>query len=250
MTLSTLLRPFKSSVPQVAPSINYMPVFYLGKRRSGQPACQVEEHLDYLQKHRCPVDKVTLILNADKSSQVVEFSKLVGKYKPYYTDLKVIVRENQGFSYGGWHSGVNSSLAAGESYDYFLIEDDYIPNSPDFLDIFYSKLDDKTSYVCLKVLDTNGQPHPAHSIGLLNGAAARKAYSVGASPVLYEPSPWGYAAGEYNQVHFLDDLNRLGYGITDIADRYSVPFESIDKSIRELGVPGALAPIVPVGYNG
>ena len=230
-------------------SVTYISVFYMGARRSAGPACHVKEHLDFLSSVNAPVDKVVLVLNAESKDDIINFAKEVRPYKPYYTKLSVIVRQNQDFSYGGWNSAIDASIKAGEISDYFLMEDDYVPDTADFLDRFYEKMGPKVAYVCPKILNGHGQPHAAHSVGLLNGAVARLMVERHGSPLLIAPAH-NYPGVEWNQVHFLDNMTTRGYQIQDISDRHSVPFSDLNRKIIELGVENAIAPIVPVGYNG
>lgn len=230
-------------------SVNYVAVFYMGSRRSAGPACHVADHLDYLQENNCKIDKVTLVLNAESKEQIAEFSKLVQGYKPYYTELHVLIRQNMDFSYGGWNDAVTRSVKNGEIYDYFLTEDDYIPNMQNFLDPFYEQMTDRTAYVCCKVLEGHGQPHAAHSVGLLNGEAASLMVKRNGSAINIAPAH-NYPGVEWNQVHFLDELTGRKYLLKEISGDYSVPFSDLSNNFIELSNPKGLAPIVPVGYNG
>lgn len=230
-------------------SITYISVFYMGSRRSAGPACHVREHLEFLSSVNAPVDKVVLVLNAESKEHIASFAKEVKPYKPYYTKLSVTIRQNIDFSYGGWNSAIDASIRNGEITDYFLMEDDYVPGIDNFLDPFYDKMTGRVAYVCPKILDGHGQPHAAHSVGLLNGEVARLMVKYNGSPLKIAPAH-NYSGGEWNQVHFLDDMTTRAYKIKDIADDYSVPFSGLRGEIIELGVPNAVAPIVPVGYNG
>jgi hypothetical protein len=221
----------------------------MGERRSAGPACHVRDHLDFLSNANAPLDRVVLVLNADSKDDIVNFAREVQPYKPYYTDLSVIIRNNQDFSYGGWNSAIDASVRAGNETDYFLMEDDYVPAVDNFIDIFYERMTDGVAYVCPKILDTHGQPHAAHSVGLLSGEAARLMVKHHGSPLLIAPAH-NYSGVEWNQVHFLDNMTASGYKISDIADRYSVPFSGLHQDTIELGQQNAVAPIVPIGYNG
>lgn len=177
------------------------------------------------------IDRVTLVINADTGEEVQRFLKAVRSYKPFTHEVKVMVRPNIGFSYGGWASAVNACIENDEGFThYFLIEDDYVPCEPNFIDVFNSKMIDGIGYVCQKLSHEGWkqlfgiQTHAGASCGLLLGEAAEKAYEKYGSALM------AVDANEYNdallqsQVHFLDFVTELGYGIADVADKSSAPF--------------------------
>jgi hypothetical protein len=172
-------------------------------------------HLESLRKMEAPVDRVTVVVNADEPSEIIRASRVLGQYKNYYTELKVLIRHNVGHSYGGWNDAVNACIREGQEFDrYFLIEDDYIPVVPDFVDPFAKAWKENTGYVCQKVSLWHGQPHAGASSGLLMNHVAKASYEKNGSVFSVRPSV-KYIEGEWNQIHFLDFITDMGYEIHD-----------------------------------
>lgn len=236
--------------------INYVVACYLGPRRSTGPAGEVfiKRHLEYLEENNVPLSRVSVVLSADNSEQVVRAQPSMKKVKDYYTDIKLFIRHNVSYSYGAWSDTINSSIQNGEDIDYFfLIEDDYLPARPDFLDILMSRLDEETAFVCQKVFEQPSvggvSTHAAVSNGMLSGRLAKNVYEQFESVFEIVPA-YNYPQAERNQVNFLNNISSAGYKFTDVSDECSVHFlehkvggDPIIKIIDEDSGPPLLLPI-------
>jgi hypothetical protein len=237
------------------PRINYIVVCYLGERRleSGlTPSILIRKHLETLRDFNAPVDKVSIVINADSPEQVVEAASVIEEYQPYYTKSKIYSRRNVGHSYGGWADTIDHCIWSGEHYDYFfLIEDDYIPARPDFLKVFTSSMDEGVGYICQKVEDreARGKRHAGMSAGLLPWEPARQAYSKNGSAFRVIPSI-NYFEAEKNQIGFLDNITDLQYRIVDVSDKCSTIYVEKDpdgfKRYIEYGNPDLPATLAPL----
>jgi hypothetical protein len=206
--------------------INYIVACYLGTRRVNtvsDPVMLVQAHLEYLQKHEVALDRVTLVLNSDEHEEERRFLDLVRKYRPYYTDLRVILRENTGLSYAAWEQAVNSCIENDEGFThYFLMEDDYVPARPDFVEIYKDSMEEGCGYVSMAISNQKvfkGKIHAGMCVGLLRGEAAEEAYEK-----------WGTAIRSYKseskdqygikslsaQADFLDFIDERGYFLKGI----------------------------------
>jgi hypothetical protein len=158
------------------------------------------------------------------------------EFTPYYTELKLFNRSNDGYSYGAWNDAVTESISNNEGFThFFLVEDDYVPARIDFLDVFLSKCNAKNAFVCQKVYEAveGGFPrHPAVSNGMLLGEAAVKACENSGS-ALTTMMAMTYPQAEHDQLHFLDGIEECGYTYTDTADVAGLVF--LAKSRDPLG---------------
>jgi hypothetical protein len=216
-------------------NINYIIACYFGQRRTKtakSPEDFLEMHLKWLQENQIALGRVTVVINAEDISQATCAANLVAKYKPYYTDLRFFVRRNIGHSYGAWSDAIETNLDNDEHFShYFLIEDDYLPNDPKFIDYFLSKFIGNVAYVCQLILPP--QPgiirHASISNGLLHGAAASGMRRIGERVFVIHPSI-DYKDAEVNQVRFLDNLFEHGFDMNDVSDITSIEF--VEKSAR------------------
>jgi len=211
--------------------INYIVVFYLGTRRVNTVSSStyfIRKHLNFLQDNKIDLARVTVVLNSDIHDETVEFLEVIRSFKPYYTDLRVVIRENKGLSYAGWNEVINSCIENDEEFThYFLMEDDYYPGCVEFIDMCKSKMVGDVGYVCgaqtskslaslFKVERTAGM-----SIGMLKGEAAEAAYNkYGSSLVtLDNESKDGYGIRSLQiQAMFLDFVLNSGYSLIGMED--------------------------------
>lgn len=214
---------------------NYIVVLYMGHRRTSNvsaPLVMLHKHLDFLQQNKIPLQRVTVVVNCEQDADFAALADTITYYDNYYVDLKVRMRHNSGFSYGGWNDTINACIEEGDDFtEYFLIEDDYVPVVHDFLDIFRSRMIDNVAFVCQKVFyNTHGvYKHAAISNGLLAAPAALRSYNIYGSALSVLPAKT-YADAEWNQVHFLELIQEVGFDMTDISDIASVEFLSRQNS--------------------
>lgn len=236
---------------------------WLGARRVtavSDPRMFFDRHLQYLEKHKIDVDRVTMVFSIGAPEHKVRALEIMQDYKDYYTELKIVFRENKNFSYGAWNDVLNECMANNEDFThYFLVEDDYAPGRPDFLDVYESQMAEGVGYVCQKISHEtlselfNTQPHPGICCGLLLGQAARDAYEKFGT--VLEVERWSTTRYDYSslrlQIHFMDNVVACGYGFADTYKVSSIPFVLADiyveLSVMEFGdpsLPRALEPVV------
>lgn len=202
--------------------IHYVICAYLGPRRNTQnsdPFCHLKQHLKFLKKNQSNIYKCTIVCNRYDLSLDKEIPKIIKNYRmPIIMDL--IYRENTGGSYAAWQEAVIKNI----TLDYhFLIEDDYVPATTNFLHPFLQLMDHNTAYVCQFYAEVSGnQAHPAISNGLLSGSLTQKIYQKYQTIFrLLDPNKiWENATNynklEWNQVHYLDHFSKEGYETKDI----------------------------------
>lgn len=252
-------------------NIHYIVTTYLGNRRTrtvNDPVTYTTEHLDFLAKHLVDVQKVSIVVNADDLREFRIIKKAAESYRPYYTELEIVPRKNIDFSYGGWNHVIENDIRAGKEYShYILLEDDYRPDHPDFIDFFLDKMENadvdqhiqpflkptsspKVGYVC-GMVSYRISPHAAISYGMLRGEAARDAYKEYGNVFFLTNTRFDYGMGETNQIRFLDYIKSLGYTLTDVRDTCSIPFLDNPAAktgivLKEWGTPGKPQIIVPI----
>jgi len=215
--------------------ICYVVAIWLGPRNSkshstildNDPFYFVKKHLEFLSSldKDNQIKEAIFVVNRFNSFIDENILNVVNQYKGKIP-VEVVFRGNRGFSYGAWDEVVKKTLNRNYDY-YFLIEDDYIPTSPEFYKIFLSKMNENVPYVTQLYKDK----HAAISNGLLNKKIAYELYKVKKHVFKIDSNPTYLAAVE-NQRHFLKYLEEFsGDNIQDIAKDAHIPFFSSDKDI-------------------
>ena len=164
-------------------------------------------------------------------------------------DVTIVRRPNNGYSYGAWAHAVEILLERSAPHSHaFLIEDDYLPSIPGFLEAFLDR-PSNAGFVAQKLAAIPGVApnHAATSNGLLDLAAARRTKEIFGTPFMYYPfelTADDYTLGCENPIAFFSLLELAGFPLDDISDRWSVPHLS-NGVITERGNSGAPAPLVP-----
>jgi len=167
--------------------------------------------------------------------------------------LRILVkrRPNRGFSYGAWEAGLLALCESGiDVDDYFLIEDDYEPSVPKFLEFFYEFSAPQVGFVAQK-LDRIPGTAPTHAVvsnGLVHGAALIDVVNrFGRAFEIYSGNmnASDHLMGCENQITFLMLFEAAGWELVGISNEYSVPFLEAERKIIERGARGAIAPISP-----
>jgi hypothetical protein len=126
------------------------------------------------------------------------------------TAVKVIRRENGGYSYESWRQAYLDD----PSFDYYIfIEDDWCPVHDDFDSILVELLADRPVYLCGYVCFITHQgprfKSAAHSNGIISAASMEKVSALG---------PF------QDQNHFSRSLAQVGIDIVDWRGKYRSPF--------------------------
>lgn len=185
-------------------------------------------------------DEVDTFVNSELYEK---FSKL--------RETKFLIRHNLGFSYGAWEAGLKSLLGSDITHS-LLIEDDYVPNYPEFLEAFSNKISSERAFVCQKfeAIPNVAPKHAAVSNGLISMEAVSvvyKTYNQIFSIFPFELGRAEHLMGTENQITFLTLFESLGFEIVDISDSFSVQFfETETGEIRERGNERYKSPLKPL----
>lgn len=234
---------------------NYIIACYIGPNRrydhykhqlNRDPLFFITKHVEFLRTvpNRHSITG-TIVVNDDIDTATAE------RLRELSPEFTVILRKNSGFSYGIWNDVVNKTLY---QYDnFFLIEDDYLPCTVDFLDPFIQRTySTDTAFVCGMVetasharFPEHVEPHtapflfPSISNGLLVGDKARKAFEIYGS-VFRVNQHNEYWTAYTNQIFFCKNLTDLGFNIIDTLDEFSSPYNTVYNGITLFG--GAVKP--------
>lgn len=248
--------------------VAYCACFFFGERRfervSGikqEKYFYLRKQLDFISSNPKYIDTFYIIVNSTAEANQEEIIDIVNSYE-ININVITIFRENINLSYGAWNDAIKIDVQNNGGHDYyFLIEDDYIPISPSFIDAFLSKIKDKTAFVAVRVspplpddiqnlkshIEINDEDlpviHASNSNGLLNGLAVKEMLEKYENVFLIFSSST-YEFAETNQLMFLQMFVKNGYSITDISDRHLEIFNHNDGSLQRTGSGSAI--IVPI----
>lgn len=213
----------------------YIVACYFGARRvhdkvyEDNPRNYIDHHIEQLTKLNHSFDEILFSINGEDKGIAIP-DKIDG------VPVRVFSRENIGMSYGAWNYAMYQT---DNKYDYyFIIEDDYIPVIDNFDKIFLDEFrDNSTAYVC----SLYKWGHAAITNGMI---ATEPVVAVGGVP--YAPSS-NYGANEtVGQVGFSRILETHGFGVEDIAGKYSIPFLDAKGGMIFYGNPGGQRVISPI----
>lgn len=235
--------------------INYIATFYVGEERGyptyvekfkTDPLYFAKIHLEFLRPLKNNIKRATFVFNGGLSDEI--FQELLQLPRNPDIELEIIFRENSAFSYGAWDSAITRNI---NDFDYFfIIEDDYIPVTPNFYKYFIEKSSYDFPYVC-QFVDPNYTKetpyHPSISNGLLRAENCRIIFEK-YGEVFKISQGKHYQIGWDNQVSFYRHFVAEDFGALDILDKYSVPFACINNNppIKYFGDPNNPPLIVPI----
>ena len=235
----------------MASKVNYIVANYIGPLRAydhyqdvfrNDPLCFFKKHVEFFKNEYVSGDITpTYVFNDDIDNNIRK------ELDTYQETVDIIYRKNSGFSYGIWNDTIIKHL---NNYDYFfLIEDDYIPVDKNFIEPFRERCVGNTAFVCGLVEEASQERFPGHvsesdgrfpfpsiSNGLLSAAACREVFNKHGTvfKINYRSD---YQSAYTNQIQFCKHFTDMGYGITDILDEYSSPYNNATK--RELTLYGS-----------
>jgi GNAT superfamily N-acetyltransferase len=222
---------------------DYIVAFYLGHRRSTfynilgkeNKLFLVNQHIKFLQTKPEGLNNIYFVFNTDGSTS--HLSEEVETYiKTFPLNINVIFRDNINFSYGAWEEAIIENINNSTTSDYaFLIEDDYIPASPDSIQPFIERIqeEENVGYVAQLVSSNESanaadhgviKHHASISNGLLNYSAVKDVLEKHPSVFLLNPSKRDYQGGVWNQVHFLNYIISSDYLLSSMDGEYLQPF--------------------------
>jgi len=196
--------------------INYVVAFYNGNRRHYKESRWkefVKAHIKYISKYQPEIGLVSFVINESFTKHDTDLIEYIDKQKlkfPY----EIILRENQGFSYGGF---VQVMYKNHKDFKYtWVVEDDYIQTSEFkwemFIDKFtyYNTGKGNTAYVCCL--------HHDNHAAICNGLISNERIGVEIE-LLGKPRGNKYSNGGFNnQIGFMAGFSRRKYQIDDITD--------------------------------
>ena len=222
---------------------DYIAAFYLGHRRSTfyntlgkeNKLFLVNQHIRFLLTQPEGLNNIHFVFNTDGSTS--HLSEEIKAYiKTFPLNINIIFRDNVNFSYGAWQEAIIENINNSTTSDYaFLIEDDYIPTSPDSIKPFIEKIQEveNVGYVAQLVSSNKSanaadhgsiHHHAAISNGLLNYSAAKDVLKNNPSLFLLNPSRRDYSGGVWNQLYFLNHIISSDYLLLSMDDKYLQPF--------------------------
>lgn len=247
-------------------SIKYVVACYAGRRRSdnyswwSDPRRFVKAHLGVLRRfgESSGIQEAVFVVNGD-GFRAQDFPPEVGS-----VPVSVQFRPNCGFSYAAWQSAIVEDLRSSASTDfYFLIEDDYVPMSADFLHDFVVKSRRGACYVAQLVLPTDADQiqqihenldptvyvpsvHAGISNGLLSRKAAQQVYEQ-FGELFPKSNAESYLHAEYSQILFLSHFARLGFELEDVSDRQLAVYANAENVHVPYGPPTLPLKVAPYG---
>lgn len=250
---------------------DYIVAFYLGERRSplykDVPKIDkyvfVEKHLEFFSNNLKSIknlNKVYLVGNISSYEEFLPVYKDILKLIKRY-DLEDIVecelRLNGGLSYGAWEHMLIERIKDKTPEYAFLVEDDYIPTTPNFVDPFIEKFNnyENIGYVASLYWSDVAQPHAAISNGLVSYEVCRDVFEKNQKIFdLNTVNSPGYGDAGKNQVSFLNFLTKNGYKVNDVSDLCSLPFLDLGLKNRKPSIviygdknkPSVIEPIIDI----
>ena len=240
-----------------AMKIAYIVSLFFGTRRvqsQGYRADRLEylnKHLEQLGKLEHNISKVIFVINEETQREFskIETQRAIEKISNFKSiDSSVIVRENEGYSYGAWDAALKKYS---KDFDYcFLIEDDYAPVVDNFDEKFreYFSKDERLGYVCQ--LWWNHKGGTVFHAGISNGLIKTSAYlSTEGFQLVDCKGKTSYNHGIENQKFFLTPLIEKGYTAMDIGDKYRNYFLNHLSEILTYGNENGEDLILPIHEN-
>jgi len=221
------------------PTVNYVVAMWTGTRAHEDTRARVDrtffmrEHIRALEALEHSLDQITVVLAEGGDAEADAFIKSIDRIGD--TPVKVLVRENTGYSYASWNHAFETFR---DAFDYYiLIEDDYIPWADGFDEILVAHAKEKNTYVCS--LATRGGRHGAISNGIVPSKVWEKVH----------PAPFAHGSetrnGNDSQRQWTMWFAEKGFWVKDHTDTHSSPFWN-GHSIRwygDLSKPVLMMPI-------
>lgn len=227
--------------------INYIIAFYNGNRRQyGYKTYWktfLDSHIDFIKNNMVEIGLVTFIISGSSDNNLSKDDKEMVKYLlsldlPF--NFEIHTRVNNEYSYGGFKEVIKKNY---RDYKYsFIIEDDYIPTHPNFMEYFLKKFKDQVIYVpslhenC-KNLGSKGdspfisQYHAAICNGMINNKFINNNINLLMGDVDSTFDGYGYL----DQIQFMQKYKEIGYTFDDITDIAHTEFFDINRGMIKYG---------------
>ena len=212
--------------------VNYIISFYNGTRRHYGRETHwrtfLDTHIDFIKNNMIDIGMVTFCISwSNDNNNYVDDKEMVWYIESLDLPFnhEVYLRVNNGFSYGAFAEIIERNH---KDYQYsFIIEDDYIPTSPDFMGYFLRKFEGQVVYV--PTLYAND--HASICNGMIENRLLR-----GHIDLLGDYIGNDYQHGGFgNQLKFMTGYGKIGYKFDDITDVAHTEFLDGDKKIIKYG---------------
>ncbi len=219
--------------------VNYIVACYMGGRRQldATPMTYVKNHLKWLATAK-NIGDVMFVFNDSPQHRLQQIEAIELVLQKNYNFL---TRANHNISYGAWKDALRTMVPTTKSNYSFLIEDDYIPSTPNIMSYFIKEMDDKTGFVASYYEDEDNwhgnQPHAAISNGLISHTPLKELIKSN-KPIFYLNSKdilnKEYHMACNDQKIFLNNIEKLGYQMKDITNNNYTLF--YDAEINSQGI--------------
>ena len=209
--------------------------FYLGQRRKvpkiydHDRLIYLKKQIEYLEKidHNLTTIVLSFNLDYDDIDIINEYINKIPK-KISNSDVEIVFRKNNGFSYGAWTEFTLKNL---EKYDYFIYnEDDYFfiqDNFDDYLIDTFNKYVN-CGYLCLISREpmewNNFNKHAGFSSGITSKEKIKIVFDEFEKISKIQGNSYNF--GESIQINFTNCFVKKGLNIYDVRQSYRVPFST------------------------
>ena len=213
----------------------YISVFYLGDRRrevkesKSDKLFYLKTHLSYLSYYKHNLKDIFLVFNLEEEhkSYLDAIQELVPS-KIQGANVTVILRKNEGYSYGGWDEAFKMVR---NDFDYYFVQANFDQYLIDQFN-FYGD----TGYICPLAQEPlpqrNYKKIAGHSVGISSGKVLNKILDKFGD--LPHSKGESYKEGETSQILFSYAFIEVGYNIYDIRDEYRVAFARTEENVQEI----------------
>lgn len=213
----------------------YIINFYLGERRkihkiyNEDRLILLKKQIHFLEKLQHNLTKIVFSFNLREEDieTLSSYINLIPK-KIQNSDVEIVLRENNGMSYGAWSEYTVKNI---EKYDYFIYnEDDYFfieDNFDDYLvDTFNSYKN--CGFLCAISREPAGwngfRKHAGYAGGITSKECIKKVFNYFKEFSNIEGNE--YKMGESLQIDFTHCFIKEGMNIYDVREKYRIPFST------------------------
>tara|TARA_R110000765_G_scaffold189596_3_gene294933 strand:- start:33 stop:749 length:717 start_codon:yes stop_codon:yes gene_type:complete len=236
--------------------VGYIVACWFESERRTQIEAQTEDRYFFVRRHikalstlNHNIDSVVFSINSEKSTsdgaldyQYIEGLVKRSKLRSRVNNVKVVVRENQAYSYGGYDQHVRTTL---KDMEYtFCIEDDYEPKSDFFEMPFIRKMLMEGKDDVVMCVQQTGDHAGKHHASISNGVINNKAYNSIPNETVHEKNK----GADWHQLFFLHDYETEGMKIMDVSDEFASIFYNHERKLINYGKENGATLILPIMY--
>lgn len=222
-------------------SVNYIVVFYSGKRRSypnGTPVINfLNEHIKYIETQPKNINACSFIINKGELDIDNRLIDIINDFSLRSNiPVNLLVRDNIYGSYGAWEDTIINSY---KNFTHsFLIEDDYISNVNDIITPFLEEMNLGNAKFTASLYKNNCA---SISNGLLDNSIVEDTIKKYSKLFMLEKDKeyGGFGSCQLTFLKFIDGK------FNDITDKYNTIFLDLNKEIV-YGNPKGITLIKPI----